>query len=384
MDRGHEAVIADGLKAGETVVTDGQLRLTPGAKVSTKGGGARKGLMNLSALFIKRPVATTLIQLSIVIFGVIGYRALPVSDLPSVDFPTISVNAALPGANPETMASAVATPLEKQFATISGISSISSTNSLGSTYITLQFDLDRDIDAAAQDVQGAISRTTRQLPPDMPAPPSLQKVNPADAPILFLTLSSQTLPLSDINEYAEINIAQRISMLKGVAQVGIFGAQKFAVRIDVDPRQLAARNLDIDQVATAVSRGSVNRPTGTLFGPDRTFAVKADGQLTNAAGVPAARRRLPRRPADPARRGRQRLRRRRERQDGELVQRLAHDLPRRQPAARHQHGRDRRLDSRACCRRSRRSCPPRCRWRSAATDRSRFASRSTTSSSRWS
>jgi hydrophobic/amphiphilic exporter-1 (mainly G- bacteria), HAE1 family len=238
--------------------------------------------MNLSAIFIKRPVATTLIQLAIVIFGVVGYRSLPVSDLPSVDFPTLSVNASLPGANPETMAAAVATPLEKQFATISGITSISSTNSLGSTNITLQFDLDRDIDAAAQDVQGAISRTTRQLPPDMPAPPSLQKVNPADAPILFLTLSSQTLPLSDINEYAEINVAQRISMLKGVAQVGIFGAQKYAVRIDIDPRQLAARNLDIDQVATAVSRGSVNRPTGTLFGPDRTYAVKADGQLTNA------------------------------------------------------------------------------------------------------
>jgi hydrophobic/amphiphilic exporter-1 (mainly G- bacteria), HAE1 family len=240
--------------------------------------------MNLSALFIKRPVATTLLQLSIVIFGIIGYRALPVSDLPSVDFPTLSVQAALPGANPETMASAVATPLEKQFATVSGITSISSVNSLGSTNITLQFDLDRDIDAAAQDVQGAISRVTRQLPPDMPAPPSLQKVNPADAPILFLTLSSPTLPLSNVNEYAETHIAQRISMIKGVAQVGIFGSQKFAVRIDVDPRQLAARNLDIEQVASAVSRGSVNRPTGTLFGPDRTFAVKADGQLTNAAG----------------------------------------------------------------------------------------------------
>ncbi len=240
--------------------------------------------MNLSALFIKRPVATTLLQLAIVIFGVIGYRALPVSDLPSVDFPTLSVNASLPGANPETMAAAVATPLEKQFATIAGITSISSINSLGSTNITLQFDLDRDIDAAAQDVQVAISRSTRQLPPDMPAPPSFQKVNPADSPILFLTLSSPTLPLSDINEYAETNIAQRISMIKGVAQVGIFGAQKFAVRIDVDPRQLAARNLDIEEVAGAVSRGSVNRPTGTLFGPDRTFAVKADGQLTNAAG----------------------------------------------------------------------------------------------------
>src|SRR5262245_40548685 len=240
--------------------------------------------MNLSAPFIKRPVATTLVQLAIVIFGIMGYRALPVSDLPNVDFPTLQVNASLPGANPETMAAAVATPLEKQFATISGITSISSSNTLGSTSITLQFDLDRDIDAAAQDVQGAISRTLRSLPPDMPGAPGLQKVNPADSPILFLALLSTTLPLSEINEYAEINVAQKISTLKGVAQVSIFGAQKYAVRIDVDPRQLAAHELDFDQLASAVGRGSVNRPTGTLYGPDRTFAVKSDGQLTNADG----------------------------------------------------------------------------------------------------
>ena len=240
--------------------------------------------MNISAPFIRRPVATTLIQLAIVIFGLLGYRSLPVSDLPNVDFPTLQVEAGLPGANPETMAAAVATPLEKQFATISGITSISSSNTVGSTSITLQFDLDRDIDAAAQDVQGAISRTARSLPPDMPSPPSLRKVNPADSPILFLALSSPTLPLSEINEYAEINVAQRISTLKGVAQVGIFGAQKYAVRIDVDPRQLATRQMDFDQLASAVGRGSVNRPTGTLYGPDRTFAVKTDGQLTNAEG----------------------------------------------------------------------------------------------------
>ncbi|MEO8482927.1 MAG: efflux RND transporter permease subunit [Acidobacteriota bacterium] len=238
--------------------------------------------MNLSEVFIKRPVATTLVQLAIVIFGVIGYRALPVSDLPAVDFPTIQVNANLPGANPETMASAVATPLEKQFSAIAGVTSISSSNGTGSTSITLQFDLDRDIDAAAQDVQVAISRTTRQLPPDMPTPPSFQKVNPADFPIIFLTLSSPTLPLSDINEYAEVNVGQRLSTLKGVAQVQIFGAQRFAVRVDVDPRQLAARNLDLASLATAIGRNSVNRPTGTLYGNDRTFAVKTEGQLTNA------------------------------------------------------------------------------------------------------
>ncbi len=237
--------------------------------------------MNLSALFIKRPVTTTLIQLSIVIFGVIGYRSLAVSDLPAIDFPTIQVTAALPGANPETMASAVATPLEKQFSAIAGLASISSTSYTGSTAITLQFDLDRDIDAAAQDVQLAISRT-RGLPPDMREPPSFQKVNPADFPILFLTLSSETLPLSAINEYAETNIAQRISTVRGVAQVNIFGAQKHAVQIDVDPRQLAARDLDMEQIATAISRNSVNRPTGTLYGPDRTLAIKTDGQLMTA------------------------------------------------------------------------------------------------------
>jgi hydrophobic/amphiphilic exporter-1 (mainly G- bacteria), HAE1 family len=238
--------------------------------------------MNISDIFIKRPVATTLIQLAIVIFGVVAYRSLPVSDLPAVDFPTIQVQAGLPGANPETMASAVAAPLEKQFSAIAGISSISSTNGIGSTSITLQFDLDRDIDAAAQDVQVAISRTTRSLPAEMPTPPSFQKVNPSDQPIIFLTLSSPVLPLSQVNEYAEVNVGQRLSTLKGVAQVQIFGAQRFAVRVDVNPRQMAARGLDLDTLAAAIGRNSVNRPTGTLYGPDRTFAVKTDGQLENA------------------------------------------------------------------------------------------------------
>ena len=240
--------------------------------------------MNLSESFIKRPVATTLIQLAILIFGIVGYTTLPVSDLPAVDFPTIQVSATLPGANPETMASAVATPLERQFSAIAGVQAISSTSGTGSTSITLQFDLDRDIDAAAQDVQVAIARTTRQLPTDMPSPPSFQKVNPADFPIIFLTLSSDTLPLSEINEYAETAVAQRLSTLRGVAQVQIFGAQRFAVRVDVDPHQLAARNLDLETLAGAIGRNSVNRPTGTLYGDDRTFAVKSEGQLMNAAG----------------------------------------------------------------------------------------------------
>jgi HAE1 family hydrophobic/amphiphilic exporter-1 len=239
--------------------------------------------VNLSAPFIRRPVATTLIVLAILIFGVLGYRVLPVSDLPPIDFPTIQVQANLPGASPETMAAAVATPLEKQFSTIAGIDSISSVNAQGSTNITLQFSLDRDIDAAAQDVQSMIAKTQRQLPPDMPAPPSYQKVNPADSPVLFLALSSETLPLSQVDEYAETIIAQRLSTVSGVAQVSVFGAQKYAVRVDLDPRELASRGIGIDQVEQAIQQSNVNRPTGTLYGPDRAFVVQTNGQLTTAA-----------------------------------------------------------------------------------------------------
>src|SRR6187455_472770 len=181
--------------------------------------------MNLSELFIRRPVATTLLVLAIVIFGVMGYRQLPVSDLPQIDFPTIQVQASLPGASPETMATAVATPLEKAFSGIAGVDSISSVNSQGSTNITLQFNLDRNIDAAAQDVQSMIARAQRQLPGDMPTPPSLQKQNPADSPVLFLSVSSDTLPLSQVNEYAEVMLAQRLSTVPGVAQVNLQGSQ---------------------------------------------------------------------------------------------------------------------------------------------------------------
>ncbi len=238
--------------------------------------------MNISEGFIARPVATTLIQLSIVIFGIIGYRTLPVSDLPTVDFPTIQVGASLPGANPETMAASVATPLEKQFASLPGIDSISSSSSLGSTSITLQFALDRNIDAAAQDVQIAIARVQRQLPPDMPSPPSFQKVNPAEGAILILTLTSPTMPLSDLNEYADTTISQRISMVKGVAQVNLFGAQKRAIRVDANPMALAARNLTMDDLAASLTRENVNRPTGTLYSPDRAITVKTNGQLLTA------------------------------------------------------------------------------------------------------
>jgi HAE1 family hydrophobic/amphiphilic exporter-1 len=237
--------------------------------------------MNFAGLFIRRPITTTLIMLGIVVFGVMAYRLLPVSDLPTVDFPTIQVNASLPGASPDTVASSVALPLEKQFATIAGLDSVNSTSSQGSTNITLQFNLNRNIDAAAQDVQAMIARAARQLPPQMPAPPSYQKVNPGDQPVIFLSLRSATLPLSTVNEYAE-TIGQRLSMVSGVAQVQLFGAAKYAVRIDLDPRQLSARGIGIDEVTTAIQNANVNLPTGTMYGPARTFTVLANGQLMRA------------------------------------------------------------------------------------------------------
>jgi len=239
--------------------------------------------MNIAALFIERPITTTLIMLGILVFGVMSYRLLPVSDLPAIDFPTISVSATLPGASPETMASSVALPLEKQFATISGLDSMNSTSNQGSTNITLQFSLSRNIDAAAQDVQSMIARAARQLPPQMPAPPSYQKVNPGDFPVLFLALRSQTLPLTTVNEYAESTIAQRASMVSGVAQVQVIGAQKYAVRIDVDPRKLSAHGMGIDEVVSAVQAANVNLPTGTLYGQQKAFTVLADGQLLKAS-----------------------------------------------------------------------------------------------------
>ena len=238
--------------------------------------------MNISELFIRRPVMTTLLMLSVLAFGIMAYIRLPVSDLPNVDFPTIQVSAALPGANPGTMASAVATPLEKEFSTIAGLDTMTSASSQGSAQITLQFNLDRNIDAAAQDVQVAISRVLRQLPKDMPTPPTFRKVNPADQPILRIALTSPTLPLYTLNEYGETLMAQRISMVSGVAQVQVYGAQKYAVRIQLDPKELAARGIGINQVAEAVAKANVNLPTGTLYGAQQAFTVQASGQLTQA------------------------------------------------------------------------------------------------------
>ncbi len=237
---------------------------------------------NISELFIRRPVMTVLVMLGIVVFGVAGFKKLPVSSLPNVDFPTIQVTAELSGANPETMAAAVATVLEKQFSTIAGIDSMTSISSQGLTSITMQFSLDRDIDAAAQDVNSAIAATARQLPTNMASPPSFRKVNPADAPIFFLTLTSDTLPLSTVNEYAETVLAQRISTINGVAQVQVQGQQKYAVRVQVDPSALASRGVGINEVETAVANANVNLPTGTLYGTNQVYAVQATGQLFTA------------------------------------------------------------------------------------------------------
>ena len=239
--------------------------------------------MSVSEIFIRRPIMTTLVMAAILIFGIFGFRLLPVSDLPSVDFPTIQVSAGLPGASPATMASAVATPLEKQFSTIAGVDSMTSISAQGIAQITIQFSLDRSIDGAAQDVQAAITKASRQLPPEMPTPPTYSKVNPADSPILFLAMSSATLPLSTVDDFAENLFAQRISMINGVAQVGVFGPQQFAVRVQVDPNKLAAYGLGIDTVEQAVEAGNVNQPLGTLYGAHQAFTIQANGQLKNAA-----------------------------------------------------------------------------------------------------
>ena len=237
--------------------------------------------MNISGLFIRRPVTTTLVMLGILFFGLMAYRLLPVSDLPNVDYPTISVSAGLSGASPETMASAVATPLEKQFSTIAGIDAMTSSSNQGGTNITLQFNLSRDIDGAAQDVQGAISRVLRQLPPGI-QPPSYNKVNPAASPILFYALTSRTMPLSTVDEYAQTFLAQRLSQVTGVAQVQVFGSAKYAVRIQIDPTALAARGIGLDEVSDAIQSGNPNLPTGILWGPHRAYTVRADGQIESA------------------------------------------------------------------------------------------------------
>jgi HAE1 family hydrophobic/amphiphilic exporter-1 len=239
--------------------------------------------MNLSKPFIERPVMTTLVMAALVIFGGFGYASLPVSDLPNIDFPTISVYASLPGADPDTMASSVASPLENQFSAIQGIDQMTSTSTQGSTQIQLQFSLDRSLDGAAQDVQSAISAATRNLPKALPQPPTFRKQNPADIPIMFLAMRSKTLKSSEVDEYAETLLARQLSTIEGVAQVGVFGTAKYAVRIQADPAALAARQIGIDKLATAVANANVNLATGALNGDTRSTVIHTGGQLNNAA-----------------------------------------------------------------------------------------------------
>jgi hydrophobic/amphiphilic exporter-1 (mainly G- bacteria), HAE1 family len=238
--------------------------------------------MNISETFIRRPIATSLLMAAIALFGIIAYHALAVSDLPQIDYPTLTVSASLPGANPDTMASAVATPLERQFTTIAGLDSMTSNSGQGSTSVTLQFDLSRDIDGATVDVETSIAEAMPLLPPGMPAPPSFRKVNPGDMPIISLLLTSPNMKLSDLDEFAETKVAQRISMVDGVAQVMVYGSAKYAVRVQVDPNILAARGIGLNEVDAALRNWNVNTPTGTLFGPRRSYNITANGQLMKA------------------------------------------------------------------------------------------------------
>jgi hydrophobe/amphiphile efflux-1 (HAE1) family protein len=241
--------------------------------------------MNISATFIERPIATTLLMTALLVGGIIGYNLLPVAALPTVDFPTISVSASLSGADPETMASSVAQPLERQFADLPGVNQITSTSVLGSTSITLQFDLSRNIDGAAGDVQQAINAAQGYLPKNLPTPPTYKKVNPADQPILILGLTSDSMPLTQLDQYADLNLAQRISTLTGVGQVSIFGEQKFAPTIMVNPLALAARGIGLDEVAAAITSNTADLPVGTLQGPQQSYQIGANGQLFSPQAI---------------------------------------------------------------------------------------------------
>src|ERR671937_518169 len=239
--------------------------------------------MVLSETCIRRPVLTTLVTASIIVLGIFAYRLLSVAALPAVDFPTISIQGQLPGASAETMAASVAAPIERQLSTIAGITSLTSSSSLGLTSITIQFDLNRNIDGAALDVQTALTVAARKLPVEMTTPPSFRKVNPGDFPIMYVSLVSPTLPLSAVNEFGEITLAQQISQLPGVAQVLVFGAQKFAVRVQVDPVAAAARGLSLDDIRNVVAKTNSNTPSGTLSGPQRDVTLRASGALEHAA-----------------------------------------------------------------------------------------------------
>ncbi|MBV9555989.1 MAG: efflux RND transporter permease subunit, partial [Pseudolabrys sp.] len=239
--------------------------------------------MNISELCIRRPVLTTLMTAALIVFGAFGYRLLPVAALPAVDFPTIQITAQLPGASPETMAASVASPIERQLSTIAGISSMSSSSALGTTQITIQFDLARNIDGAALDVQTALATAARLLPVEMTTPPYFRKVNPGDFPVLYVSLRSDTMPLSQIDDYAETVLAPQISQMPGVAQVLVYGAQKFAVRVQVDPVQAAARNISLDDIRNIVAKTNSSTPVGTLNGPKQSVTLLATSAIEHAS-----------------------------------------------------------------------------------------------------
>ncbi len=360
-------VVPRGVVLGERVVVDGQSRIRPGATVSVIGPsgdtatarsaagsvdtptGEEQAAMNVSERFIRRPVMTILVMTAILLFGFIAYRRLPISDLPTVDYPTITVSASLPGASPATMASAVATPLEKQFSTIAGIDNMTSTSSLGSTTITLQFSLSRDIDAAAQDVQAAIAQTLRSLPIGI-MPPSYQKSNPAASPIQIFALTSPTLSISALDEIGETLISQRLSMIDGVAQVQVFGAAKYAVRAQLDPMALAYRQIGIDEVATAINNENVNQPTGVLWGPTTAYTRPDERPTERRRRVPRDDRHVPQRRGGALGALGRVLDDIQNNKSGELVQRHARDHSRHSAPAEHEHGRrreggERELDS---------------------------------------
>ena len=337
--------------------------------------------MNLAEIFIRRPVMTTLISLGIVFFGLAAYRFLPVSDLPNVDFPVILVSATLPGASPQTMASSVATPLERQFSTIAGLEQMTSNSTQGGTNITLEFELSRNLDAAAQDVESKISAAQSQLPLGMPSPPSYQKVNPADKAILYLGLSSPTLPLSTVDEYAETYLGERISMISGVAQVQVYGTQKYAVRIQLDPGEMASEGIGINEVAEAVENANVNLPVGTLYGANEAFTVQANGQLTDAAAynplIVTYRNGMPVRLNQ--------IGRALDSVQNDKVAGWVQGQPRRRPRdpapARDEHGRGRRQHQETAAALSQPNCRHRSRCRFSTTARPRSATRSMTFSS---
>ena len=315
--------------------------------------------MNIAEMFIRRPVMTTLISLAIFLFGLWRTGMLPVSDLPNVDFPTIVVSASLPGASPETMASSVATPLEKQFSTIAGIDSMTSTSIQGTTNITLQFALDRNIDAAAQDVQAAIAATHAQLPQGMPSPPSYQKGEsgrPADAlPGAELDARCRS---RQVDEYAETYLGERISMVGGVAQVKVYGAQKYAVRVQVDPKALASRGIGIDEVAQAIQADNVDLPTGMLYGAAQAFTVQATGQLDRRRRLSAADRRVPQRAPVRLSESAACIDSVQNDKTAGWYQRRAVNRARDPAPARHQHGRGRGQRQARCCRASSEKCRP--------------------------